>query len=149
MNRRSFLAVAVASLTGLIWPSRSKALPKELVLDYANRTDPLLFRSVILTDEFRPNRHGLAPTPQSHYTSVLDAQCAWVLPDGRLEVERYVLLDKPSTIYIDDRKVECPWSAQVESSGEVATRKTILTRWAIHSMDARHDVVARRGPLSK
>ncbi len=117
MDRRSFLATTFASI---IIP---KCDGKELVLDYTD-TSGDIHRGVVVTSEI-----GIGPCVcEDHYYSkvmVLDAKRAWILPDGRMEVERFML---DGTI----GKLTC--GCVRDKNGEVKTYTTILNEWVFRKI---------------
>lgn len=109
MDRRNFLSLATFALLGL--PALKASEPsKRLVLDYESK-DPNLYRVLVVTDQIAPDGFAI----QDRVTggvACLDVKRAWILSDGRLELERYALKegrgDQPTltvtgtyTMYLD------------------------------------------------
>ncbi len=132
MDRRLFLASTFATAVDLITPKESE---KELVLDYLSK-DPNLFRVLVLDPKGEANMFVSKEQPDGVLYAHFDVKRAWVLPDGRLELERYVL--------IPDAKAMCGVRCPKLPNGECETRTAFLDEWTVRWVDNMGHTVKER-----
>lgn len=131
MDRRLFLASMFATGVDLILPPE-----KQLILDYTS-TKNAIHRGVVVTDRIDGSDLCLCPDHQDpKRIMVMDAKRAWILPDGRLEVERYALEECP----VSPGKFTC----ERRPDGEPKMYTTILDEWTFRKLNKNGETVYER-----
>lgn len=133
MDRREFFSAALVPLLPVPAPA------KELVLDYHSK-DPALYRTIVCIPSDKPT-----PDYLDHlrgWEMLLEAKHAWLLPDGRIEVERYCI-----TKGVDGqgRTTFTIKEAQLLTGGWApATETLFLDKWRLVTVDSMGHTVRER-----
>ncbi len=135
MHRRLFGISVLAVVFDALLPDKDK----ELVVDYASKV-PGLYRTIVIVP---PGvLHGLGVDNliggNDAEQWVWDTKRAWVLPDGRLEVERFVL----------QLTTNPKWRGfhfrTVAEDGELKTFTHTVDRWVVRSLDQMGNTIGER-----
>ena len=125
MHRRLFGISVLAAVFDSLLPDDKG---KRLVVDYESK-NPDLYRSIVIVRAGDLHGLGVGDLVGDDAKIVWDVKRAWVLPDGRLEVERYAL--RMST----NPKWPNMAFRTVDERGNPQTFTDILGRWRVRTVD--------------
>lgn len=133
MDRRLFLLSTAATLIG-------RPTDPELVVDYESK-NPDLYRTVAYDGKEVAHMPpaGISDKTLPNFT-YYDVKKAWVLPDGRLKMERYKIA------WTSDGSKHKIVNLERDVAGEPKTHVTILTDWRLVTVDANGHTIRERRP---